>query len=222
MLFGVRRLFRIGITWENYYSTLRRLPMRLKKPVPFVVDVLPTFKRYKIKRVLDLGCGAGRHCIFLGKNGFDVVGVDVSRSALRMATEWVRKERLTNVAFVRGTMTSLPFNKRHFHAVIGVSVVHHAVKRDILKTVSEVHRILSRNGIFFANLVSVRDPRYGKGLQVEKNTFRVSEAFEEKRFEELHHYFTKREVSKLLANFTKAEIEPLKDRPRYWKITAVK
>jgi len=217
-----RRLLRISVTWERYYSTLRRMPRRLKKTVPFVIQALPTFKRHNIKNVLDLGCGAGRHCAYLAKKGFDVIGVDVSKSALRMANKWVRKERLKNVAFMRGTMTNIPFRNRHFDAVISISVIHHAVKKDIMKTIVEVHRILKKNGVFLANLTSMKDPRYGAGQKVENNTFRVLEAFEEKRFEELHHYFTMQEISKILACFSKAKIELLKDKPHYWKVTAIK
>ena len=208
--------------WERYYSTLRRLPRRLRQLAPFVVEALPSFKRCNVKSVLDLGCGAGRHCVYLAKNGFDVVGVDVSESALRMANEWVRKERLTNVSFIRATMTNLPFSGSRFDAVISVSVIHHAIKKDIVKTIDEVYRALKKNGVFLTNLVSVKDPRYGTGQKVENNTFRILEAFEEKRFEELHHFFTKREVSKLLAPFAKARVELLKDKPNYWKITAIK
>jgi len=106
--------------------------------------------------------------------------------------------------------------------VISVSVIHHAVKKDIEKTVNEIYRILKRNGLFLANLASVRDPRYGTGERVEAGTFRILEGFEEKRFEELHHFFTKQEASELLGCFAKAEIETLKDKPIYWKITAIK
>jgi len=201
---------------------LRQLPERLKLPVPFVVEALPNFKRYKIKRVLDLGCGAGRHCVYLAKNNFDVVGVDVSWSALRMAKDWVCEENLKNVTFVQATMTNIPFGDRQFDAVISVSVIHHAVKRDIVKTIDEIHRILKRNGVFLTNLASVKDPRYGTGEKVEAGTFRILEAFEEKRFEELHHFFTRRQLSKLFAHFTTAKIELLKDKPHYWKIMAIK
>jgi len=175
-----------------------------------------------INLVLDLGCGTGRHCVYLAKNGFDVVGVDVSESALRMANEWVQKERLTNVSFIRATMTNLPFSDSRLDAVISVSVIHHAIKKNIVKTIDEVYRALKKKGVFLTNLISVKDPRYGTGQMVENNTFRILEAFEEKRFEELHHFFTKQEVSKLLAHFTKAKIELLKDKPHYLKITTTK
>jgi len=200
---------------------LKQLPERLKELVPFVVEALPTFKRNKIKRVLDLGCGAGRHCIYLAKNGFDVVGVDASLSALKLAKRWGQEENLS-VTLMQATMTHIPFRDCQFDALISVSVIHHALKVDIMKTVGEVYRILKRNGLFLANLTSLSDRRYGAGEKVEAGTFRTLEAFEEKRFEELHHYFRKQEASELLACFTKAKVEPMKDRPNYWKITAMK
>lgn len=187
-----------------------------------MVDALPIFKRRKVKRLLDLGCGAGRHCIYLSKNGFDVVGVDVSRSALKLAKERASEENLKDITFVEATMTNIPFDDRRFDAVLSVSVIHHALKRDIKTTISEIHRILKKRGIFLANLTSMDDPRYGAGEKVEADTFRTLEAYEERRFEELHHYFSKREVYELLSNFSRAIVESLKDRPNYWKITAIK
>jgi len=188
----------------------------------FVVEALPAFKHQGIKIVLDLGCGAGRHTVCLAENGFDVIGVDVSKSALRIAKEWARKENLEEVSLVQATMTSIPFRDNQFDAVISVSVIHHAVKRDIEATVDEVYRILKGNGTLLANLASANDPRHGQGEMVEPSTFRILEAFEEKRFEELHHFLTKEQVSGLLSRFSKAEIELLGKKPHYWKIMAVK
>jgi len=35
-------------------------------------------------RVLDIGCGAGRHSLYLQKNGFDVLGIDISPLAIKV------------------------------------------------------------------------------------------------------------------------------------------
>ncbi len=215
-------VFRISVTWEQYYSTLKQLPTRLRKPVPFLAEALPAFKRCKIESVLDLGCGAGRNSVYLAKKGFDVVGVDVSKSALTLANEWAKKERLKNAAFMLGTMINIPFKDCYFDAVISISVIHHGVKEDIARTIAEVHRILKKEGVFLANIASVKDPRYGEGEKVEEGTFRILEAFEEKRFEELHHFFTKKEACKILTCFSSARVELLEEKPNYWKVTAIK
>ena len=211
-----------NMVWEEYYSSLKELPDRLKKPVPFVVGSLSLFDGCNVRSVLDLGCGAGRHCVFLAKEGFNVVGIDFSKSSLKIAREWVRREKLGNVDFVRGTMTHLPFTANFFDAVISVSVLHHAVKREIANAVREVHRVLRREGLLIANLASVEDHRFGKGEKVEEGTFRIKEEFEEHEFEEIHHFFTEEEASKLLEDFTKIKIKPIKRHHRYWKVIAFK
>jgi cyclopropane fatty-acyl-phospholipid synthase-like methyltransferase len=211
--------------WEDYYVGLSRLPKRLGKPVPFITETLPMFKSRKIQRLLDLGCGAGRHCIYFAKKNFNVIGIDFSISALKIAKAWAHREKLKNVAFIRGSMTNLPFINCCFDAVISVSVIHHAIKSQITKTIDEIHKILRKDGLFLTNLVSVRNHRYGKGEKLENRTFRVEENFEEKRFQELHHFFTRKEASNLLAKFTKVNIQQLTagKRPHhYWKITAIK
>jgi ubiquinone/menaquinone biosynthesis C-methylase UbiE len=214
--------FRISLTWEQYYSSLKHLPKRLEKPVPFLAEALSVFKQFKVKNVLDLGCGAGRNSIYLAKKGFDVVGIDVSKSALKLANKWAEKERLPNAMFTLGTMVNIPFDDCHFDAVVSISVIHHGLRKDIMETINEVHRVLGEKGVFIANIASVKDPRYGEGKKVEENTFRILEAFEEYRFEELHHFFTREEAFEVVAFFSNATVELLKEKPNYWKITAIK
>jgi hypothetical protein len=91
-----------------------------------------------------------------------------------------------------------------------------------METINEVHRVLREKGVFIANIASVKDPRYGEGKKVEENTFRILEAFEEYRFEELHHFFTRKEASEIVASFSNATVELLREKPNYWKITAIK
>jgi SAM-dependent methyltransferase len=54
-------------------------------------------------RVLDLGCGIGRHSLELARRGFVVTGVDRTRDYLEEARSAAESERLT-VEFVEGDM----------------------------------------------------------------------------------------------------------------------
>ena len=161
------------------------------------------FRQSKIKGVLDLGCGVGRHCIHLAKNRGNVVGNDVSKGALKMANELDKKEGLRNISLIQTTMTNLPIKDLYLDAALSINVIDHAIKRDIVKTIDEIRRVLKKNGLFLTDLISQKDPRYGKGLKVENDSFLIPETFEENRFEELHHFFTESEVSKLVTNSLK-------------------
>jgi ubiquinone/menaquinone biosynthesis C-methylase UbiE len=198
------------------------MPKRLKETARFIVEAIPDLTKHGVRKVLDLGCGVGRHSVLLASSGFEVVGVDISKNALKMAGSWVQKERLEKVALVRATMTNIPINDCCLDAVVSVSVMHHALKKDIVRSISEVYRILSKNGWFIANLASVNDPRYGTGRMLEKNTFWILEDYEKKRFGELHHFFTKGEALRLLHHFSKVDVTSLEEKPSFWKIMAVK
>lgn len=213
--------------WEEYYSVLQKLPNWLKKPVPFIVDSLYLFREHEVRTILDLGCGIGRNSICLGKEGFDVIGVDISRTALKKAQAWARIEGVSSVTVLRCSMTNLPFVSQVFHAVISVSVIHHAVKRDIEKAIGEVQDVLKDNGLFLANLLSTDDYRYGSGPKIEDGTFQISEDFEVKQFQEIHHFFPHKEVQTLLADFKRVSIVPIQsgkeERPhKYWKVLGEK
>lgn len=62
-------------------------------------------------RVLDVGCGAGRHAAVLAAAGVDVVGVDTSPGAVRVARDRGVDARL-------GSATALPADLGGFDAVL--------------------------------------------------------------------------------------------------------
>ncbi len=60
-------------------------------------------------KILDIGCGTGRHSIELARRGYNVVGIDLSESQLNRAKEIVAKEGL-NIIFQIQDARVLTFN----------------------------------------------------------------------------------------------------------------
>jgi SAM-dependent methyltransferase len=51
--------------------------------------------KYVRGRVLDIGCGAGRHLLYLQEKGFDVLGIDISPLAIKVCKlRGLRKARV--------------------------------------------------------------------------------------------------------------------------------
>ena len=67
-------------------------------------------------RILDIGCGTGRHSIELAKRGYSVTGVDLSDSMLKRAKEKAIEQKV-NVDFKKADARSLTF-KEEFDLVI--------------------------------------------------------------------------------------------------------
>ena len=70
----------------------------------------------KSLRILDVGCGTGRHAIELAKRGYDVTGIDLSEAQLARARQKA-EEAGVEVEFLRLDARELPFNNQ-FDATI--------------------------------------------------------------------------------------------------------
>jgi len=85
-----------------------------EQEIDFLVDALgldaPT-------RVLDAGCGPGRHSLALARRGVDVVGVDLSPDFVELARAAAAAEGLANTRFEVHDVRALPFGAE-FDAVL--------------------------------------------------------------------------------------------------------
>ena len=94
--------------------------------------------------VLDLACGSGRHSIALRAEGYMMVGLDVSRSLLKIA-----KQRSNDIAVVLGDIRFLPFKTGTFAAAVSVdtSFGYLPSEADDKVSLAEVKRTLSKEGL---------------------------------------------------------------------------
>ena len=73
-----------------YFSPYKDWPPHVRKAM-----------RYVRGRVLDIGCGAGRHSLYLQGKGFDVLGIDISPLAVKVSkASGLKKTRLMSITQV--------------------------------------------------------------------------------------------------------------------------
>lgn len=71
----------------------------------------------KSLKIIDIGCGTGRHAIELARRGYSVTGVDLSEAQLNRARKKAAKENL-QVEFVRHDARHLPFESQYDVAIM--------------------------------------------------------------------------------------------------------
>jgi len=88
-------------TWFDsiYYHILYKNRDQKEAEV-FLQNLLNYFEPKEDSFFLDLGCGKGRHSLYLANQGFDVLGVDLSLESILIA----RKKRQRNLSFNRMDM----------------------------------------------------------------------------------------------------------------------
>ncbi len=166
--------------------------------LPEVIEFARDLKREDASRVLDLGCGAGRHSVFLAEQGFQVVGLDVSETALKTLDGRARAASLKNVFLVNHEMWKLPFIDGYFDGVVCTNVLHHGKAAEIRQAVHELHRVMKRKALAFIIALSDSDFRKGTGKNLESNTYVFTDG-EEKGI--IHHFFRREELESFFENF---------------------
>jgi 2-polyprenyl-3-methyl-5-hydroxy-6-metoxy-1,4-benzoquinol methylase len=69
----------------------REQDARVEKECAFLHRI---FTKHKVRRALDVGCGAGSHCAYLHRLGYSVTGVDLNTKLIAYA-----KKRYPDIPF---------------------------------------------------------------------------------------------------------------------------
>lgn len=105
-------------------------------------------RRFKSKKVLDLGCGDGEDSFEISKFAKHVTGVDIEKNDL-----W-KKRKKTNLKFVISPAEKLPFKSNTFDALFLKDVIHHV--NDMEKTLKEIKRVTTKDAV----IVLIEGNRY--------------------------------------------------------------
>jgi SAM-dependent methyltransferase len=183
--------------WESIFTEEGKVFTEPHKDMPRIAQ---TFKDRGVQNILDVGCGTGRHLVFLSKLGFKMYGFDASPRALAMAREWLSEGGLEADLRLHRMEEAFPYSDGFFDAVIAVHVIHHNLVRDILKTIHEIERVLGPWGLIFISVPTDGSSRNGDwDLQmVEKGTYLPRKGREAGV---LHHYFTEQEIYSMFSSF---------------------
>lgn len=176
--------------WEDKYAEKGLMwGTKIDEQIQKAMDLIPS-----ASKILDAGCGSGRHSIFLAKKGFFVSGVDISTTAIDIAQKWANQEGIKNATFHTSNLCELPYPNDAFDAVICPDVLNFMPAEERTAALNHITRILKENGLLILELFSTEDGSYGGGKEVEPNTF-------ERKTGLLNHLYSKEEVEQILSDF---------------------
>ena len=93
-------------------------------------------------RVLDMGCGTGRHTLWLAQAGAEVTGIDFSEAMLAKAHEKAKGYSIDLI--VHDLHQRLPFEAGQFDMIVSGLVLEHIA--DLAHYFSEIARVLGNPG----------------------------------------------------------------------------
>jgi tellurite methyltransferase len=157
---------------------------RWLEPEPRVQALLPLLRQRGFSRVLDLGCGVGRHALYLASQGCTSVGIDASEAGLEHARERALAAGLS-IEYRAAPFYAVPFDDASFDAVIAWNVIYHGDREIAQRAADEIARVLVPGGLYLGTMLSRRNRGYGQGREVRPDTFTVDDADTDK----IHPHF---------------------------------
>lgn len=100
------------------------------------------------KKILDLGCGPGRDAKYLSKNGFNVVGIDLSEKFLEIA-----KKNSPKSTFKKMDLRKLEFPENHFDGVWASASIYHIPRKQARETLCNIYNVLKKGGVVYISLL---------------------------------------------------------------------
>jgi 2-polyprenyl-3-methyl-5-hydroxy-6-metoxy-1,4-benzoquinol methylase len=103
----------------------------------------------KTLRILDIGCGTGRHSLELAKRGYNVTGVDLSASQLQRANEKAIEKGL-NINFFEADARELGFSNEFDLIIMQTDEMNFQILKNASNALSENGKIIftTLNGLF--------------------------------------------------------------------------
>jgi ubiquinone/menaquinone biosynthesis C-methylase UbiE len=208
---------------DKWAALHKQSRFRPKYPSEQVVQfVFRNFSNRGGTKILDLGCGAGRHVYFMAKENFNAYGIDISREGIEFAQGWISECGLTAELRV-APVDCIPFQNGYFDGVICYGVLYYCKFDEIIKSAEEIHRVLQTGGKSLVVVRSTNDYRYGLGREIEKNTFIIQEndslkaSYNENGM--VMHFFDRKEIETIFRPFRMVTIDRLDethDNERYY------
>jgi tellurite methyltransferase len=195
--------------WDKYWRDDAYVARNWLDPDPEIVRLSPMMKTHKVQQVLDLGCGVGRHLVYLSRQGFEIHGLDISSAGVERCRKALEEHGLQASVQV-ADMLAIPYPDQSFDWVLSVQVIYHATAATLKQAIQHVRTKLKPGGFFFVTFPPADNISPDSGQEIEPRTYRKEEDGEPI----LHHYVVSEEIDELMHGFAMLEkrLEPRASR----------
>ncbi len=146
---------------DKIYRTvpLTSIPWIFETPPRALIELVDNGK-VKPCKTIDLGCGTGNNALYLVSRGFDVTGIDISPSAIRIAKENSANKGIKSKFVVADVLGSLSEIKDVFNFAYDWELLHHIFPEDREKYFKNVYKLLKQGGKYLSVCFSEEDTQF--------------------------------------------------------------
>lgn len=190
------------------------------EPADSAIETVDLFRKNGLNKILIPGFGYGRNAKIFTDNGFEVIGIEISKTAIALANKYYG----TKVKVFHGAVSAMPFDRELYDGIFCYALIHLLNEKERAKLIKDCFNQLRPNGYMVFVAISKNTTTYGEGIQLSKNRFETKHGV--KLF-----YYDSESVDQEFGNFGIMEAkeinEPAKNMEnrasqKFWQITCKK
>jgi len=185
-------------------TSFNEIPWNFETPPDVLVGLVEDGK-VKPCEALDLGCGTGNYSIYLATMGFNITGIDISPTAIRIAQENAKKKGVKCNFFVADALNEMNQVKSTFDFVFDWELLHHIFPEQRRTFVENVYAKLNQGGKYLSVCFNEKD-----------NSFGGSGKYRKTRLDTILYFSSKKEIKNLFRpyfNISELKIIRIRGKP---------
>ena len=153
--------------WESHYKEIQSLWGF--KPADSAIYATSLFLKNKAKEILIPGIGYGRNAKNFCDNEFNVTGIEISETAIKLA----QAKNNLNIKIHHGSVTNMPFDAKKYDGIYCYALIHLLNFNERRKLIRDCYTQLSSNGIMVFVAGSKKMPMYCQGSLLSKDRYKI-------------------------------------------------
>ena len=177
-----------------------------EKPSKTAIHAVELFQKHNLHKILVPGAGYGRNTKLFTDANLEVVGIEFSESAINIAKSFNSKTQ-----FFQGSVLDMPFDDEKYDGIYSCNVLHLFLKDNRISFLKKCYKQLKTKGFVFFVVFSDKERSFGKGKQIEQNTY------ESKPWRPVH-YFTEFDLKEHFKDYSVIETGLMEDTENHGEL----
>lgn len=139
------------------------------EPITVAIEASETFKELGFKKILIPGFGYGRNAKPFYAKGFEVTGIEISSTAIKLAHEFLGEE----IRVFHGSVDDMPFDQDVYDGIFCHALIHLLDSGQRKKLIQDCYHQLQHDGLMVFTTITKDASTYGVGEKLGTDRYRT-------------------------------------------------